>query len=70
MNIKANHLNPYGLHLNKQGFTKLAGNFIEYLKHCNLQLISVPTNAEEIEMALIAQCHNPAQALLFLHLKA
>ena len=34
-NIKANYLNPYGLHLNKQGFTKLAGNFIEYLKHCN-----------------------------------
>ena len=28
-------LNPYGLHLNKQGSTQLAGNFIEYFKHCN-----------------------------------
>ena len=34
-NIAAKQLNPYGLHLNKQGSTKLAGNFIEYFKHCN-----------------------------------
>ena len=34
-NIAAKQLNPDGPHLNKQGSTKLAGNFIEYFKHCN-----------------------------------
>ena len=36
-NVAAKQLNLYGLHLNKQGSTKLAGN-IEYFKHCNLKL--------------------------------
>ena len=31
--ITANCLNPYGLHLNKQGSAKLARNFIEYLNN-------------------------------------
>jgi lysophospholipase L1-like esterase len=34
-NISVNHLNPYGLHLNKQGTAKLAKNIIDYLKNCN-----------------------------------
>ena len=31
----ADHLNPYGLHLNKQGSAKLAKNIIEYFKNLN-----------------------------------
>jgi lysophospholipase L1-like esterase len=34
-NILVNHLNPYGLHLNKQGTAKSAKNIIDYLKNCN-----------------------------------
>ena len=34
-NIAAKQLNPYGLHLNRQGSTNLGGNFIEYFKHCS-----------------------------------
>ena len=33
----ADHLNPYGLHLNKQGSAKLAKNIIEYFKNLNWQ---------------------------------
>ena len=34
-NVTADHLNPYGLHLNKQGTAKLAKNIIEYFKSLN-----------------------------------
>jgi lysophospholipase L1-like esterase len=34
-NITADHLNPYGLHLNKQGTAKLAKNIIDYFKNLN-----------------------------------
>ena len=34
-NITADHLNPYGLHLNKQGTAKLAKNIIDHLKNLN-----------------------------------
>ena len=34
-NISSEHLNPYGLHLSKQGTAKLAQNFINYLKNPN-----------------------------------
>ena len=46
-NIAAKQLNPYGLHLNRQGSTKFAGNFIEYFKHCSWQSITdVSINVE------------------------
>ena len=46
-NIAAKQLNPYGLHLNRQGSTNLGGNFIEYFKHCSWQSITdVPINVE------------------------
>ena len=34
-NISSEHLNPYGLHLSKQGTAKLAQNFTNYLKSSN-----------------------------------
>ena len=34
-NISSEHLNPYGLHLSKQGTAKLAQNFTNYLKNPN-----------------------------------
>ena len=34
-NISSEHLNPYGLHLSKQGTAKLAQNFANYLKGSN-----------------------------------
>ena len=34
-NITADHLNPYGLHLNKQGTAKLAKNIIDHFKNLN-----------------------------------
>ena len=38
-NISSEHLNPYGLHLSKQGTAKLAQNFTNYLKNPNLPML-------------------------------